>query len=99
MDASPILLVLNQAGLAAAELIARRFSTARIHGLAGRVPTADTQFNETIDHIRLLFQAGHPIVGFCASGMLGCGSPLRPSVSFSSSTLSFRPPSPIEAPP
>ncbi len=70
MDASPILLVLNQAGLAAAEVIARRFSTARIHGLAGRVPTADTQFNETIDHIRLLFQAGHPIVGFCASGIL-----------------------------
>lgn len=70
MDASPILLVLNEAGLGAAEDIAKRFSTARIHGLAGRVPTADTQFNETIDHIRLLFQAGHPIVGFCASGIL-----------------------------
>lgn len=70
MDASPILLVLNQAGLAAAEVVARRFSTARIHGLAGRVPTAYTQFNETIEHIRLLFEAGHPIVGFCASGIL-----------------------------
>ncbi|GAA0780063.1 precorrin-3B C(17)-methyltransferase [Roseibium denhamense] len=70
MDASPILLVLNQAGLDTAEDIAKRFSTARIHGLAGRVPTADTQFNETIEHIQLLFQAGHPIVGFCASGIL-----------------------------
>ncbi len=70
MDASPILLVLNQAGLDTAEDVARRFSTARIHGLAGRVPTADTQFNETVEHIRLLFAAGHPIIGFCASGIL-----------------------------
>ncbi len=70
MDASPILFVLNQAGLDTAEDIARRFSTARIHGLAGRVPTADTQFNETIEHLQMLFRAGHPIVGFCASGIL-----------------------------
>nr|WP_319385694.1 precorrin-3B C(17)-methyltransferase [uncultured Roseibium sp.] len=70
MDASPILFVLNQAGLDTAEDVARRFSTARIHGLAGRVPTADTQFNETIEHLQLLFKAGHPIVGFCASGIL-----------------------------
>lgn len=70
MDASPILLVLNQAGLDTALDVARRFSTARIHGLAGRVPTADTQFNETIEHIQMLFRAGHPIVGFCASGIL-----------------------------
>lgn len=70
MDASPILLVLNQAGLEAAEDVAKRFSTARIHGLAGRVPTADTQFNETIEHIQMLFKSGHPIVGFCASGIL-----------------------------
>ena len=70
MDASPILLVLNQAGLDIAEEVAKRFSTARIHGLAGRVPTADTQFNETLEHIRMLFKAGHPIIGFCASGIL-----------------------------
>ncbi|MCV0425839.1 MAG: precorrin-3B C(17)-methyltransferase [Roseibium sp.] len=70
MDASPILLVLNQAGLDVAEEVAKRFSTARIHGLAGRVPSADTQFNETLEHIRLLFKAGHPIIGFCASGIL-----------------------------
>lgn len=70
MDASPILFVLNQAGLDTAEDVARRFSTARIHGLAGRVPTADTQFNETIEHLQFLFKAGHPIVGFCASGIL-----------------------------
>lgn len=70
MDASPILLVLNQAGLDTAEDIAKRFSTARIHGLAGRVPTADTQFNETIEHIQMLFKAGHPVIGFCASGIL-----------------------------
>ena len=70
MDASPILFVLNEAGLDTAEDVAKRFSTARIHGLAGRVPTADTQFNETIEHLQLLFKAGHPIIGFCASGIL-----------------------------
>ncbi|MFN3252388.1 precorrin-3B C(17)-methyltransferase [Roseibium album] len=70
MDASPILFVLNESGLDTAEDVAKRFSTARIHGLAGRVPTADTQFNETIEHLQLLFRAGHPIVGFCASGIL-----------------------------
>jgi cobalt-precorrin 5A hydrolase/precorrin-3B C17-methyltransferase len=58
VDASPILLVLNQAGLDTAEDIAKRFSTARIHGLAGRVPTADTQFNETIEHIRCCSRPG-----------------------------------------
>ncbi|MBN9668768.1 precorrin-3B C(17)-methyltransferase [Roseibium aggregatum] len=70
MDASPILFVLNQAGFETAEDVAKRFSTARIHGLAGRVPTADTQFNETVEHLQLLFRSGHPIVGFCASGIL-----------------------------
>lgn len=70
MDASPILLVLNETGFETAQDVAKRFSTARIHGLAGRVPMADTQFNETIEHIQLLFKAGHPIVGFCASGIL-----------------------------
>ena len=70
MDASPILLVLNETGLETAQRIATRFSTARIHGLAGRLPSADVQFNETIDHIRLLFSSGHPIIGICASGIL-----------------------------
>ncbi|TYC49263.1 precorrin-3B C(17)-methyltransferase [Rhodobacterales bacterium] len=70
MDASPILFVLNEAGLDTAHDVAERFSTARIHGLAGRVPTADTQFNETIEHLQLLFRSGHPIIGFCASGIL-----------------------------
>lgn len=70
MDASPILLVLNEAGLPTARRLEAALPGAAIHGLAGRIREADTLFNETLDHIRLLFAAGHPIIGICASGIL-----------------------------
>lgn len=70
MDASPILLVLNDAGFQTAKQIESRLPGATIHGLAGRVREADTLFKETLEHMRLLFSAGHPIVGVCASGIL-----------------------------
>ena len=70
MDASPILLVLNEAGLPTARRLEATLPGAAIHGLAGRIREADTLFNETLDHIRLLFAAGHPIIGICASGIL-----------------------------
>lgn len=70
MDASPIIIVLNSAGLATALRIEAAVSSSTIHGLAGRIRTADTLFSETIEHIRLLFNAGHPIIGICASGIL-----------------------------
>ncbi|NVK33867.1 MAG: precorrin-3B C(17)-methyltransferase [Rhodobacteraceae bacterium] len=70
MDASPIIIVLNSAGLATALRIEAAVPSSAIHGLAGRIRTADTLFSETIDHIRLLFNAGHPIIGVCASGIL-----------------------------
>ena len=70
MDASLILLVLNEAGLPTARRLEATLPGAAIHGLAGRIREADTLFNETLDHIRLLFAAGHPIIGICASGIL-----------------------------
>ncbi|SHL33091.1 precorrin-3B C(17)-methyltransferase [Roseibium suaedae] len=70
MDASPIVLVLNSAGLHTARRIEASLPQASIHGLAGRIREADTLFDETIAHIRLLFSAGHPIIGVCASGIL-----------------------------
>ncbi len=70
MDASPIVLVLNSAGLETAQRIEAGLPGVAIHGLAGRIRSADTLFSETIDHIRMLFSAGHPIIGVCASGIL-----------------------------
>ena len=70
MDASPIILVLNSAGLSTAKRIEAHFPGAAIHGLAGRVAQADTLFSETIEHIRMLFGTGMPIIGVCASGIL-----------------------------
>ena len=70
MDASPIILVLNNAGMETARRIEAAVPYATIHGLAGRIRNADTLFNETVEHIRMLFNAGRPIVGICASGIL-----------------------------
>lgn len=70
MDASPILILLNSAGLETARRVEASLPGAAIHGLAGRIHEADTLFSETVDHIRMLFKAGHPIIGICASGIL-----------------------------
>lgn len=70
MDASPIIVVLNEAGLATARKLEASVPGAVLHGLAGRIRDADTLFNETITHLQQLFRAGHPILGICASGIL-----------------------------
>ncbi|PCJ82882.1 MAG: precorrin-3B C(17)-methyltransferase [Hyphomicrobiales bacterium] len=69
---SPIILVLNSAALPAATKLKTALG-AKLHGLQKRLadaPNIDTLFDDTIGHIAKLFQAGHPIIGFCASGIL-----------------------------
>nr|WP_155197566.1 precorrin-3B C(17)-methyltransferase [Roseibium hamelinense] len=61
---------MNEAGLDTARRLEKAIPSAALHGLAGRIREADTLFNETLEHIRLLFAAGHPIIGICASGIL-----------------------------
>ncbi|MBA5775947.1 precorrin-3B C(17)-methyltransferase [Stappia sp. F7233] len=70
MDASPAILVLTPAALATARTIANHLPGAKLHGLARRVSGVDVAFADTLDHIRALYQAGAPIVGVCASGIL-----------------------------
>ncbi|MBO0345587.1 precorrin-3B C(17)-methyltransferase [Roseibium sp. CAU 1637] len=70
MDAAPIIVVLNEAGLDTARKLEAAVPGAVLHGLAGRIRDADTLFNETIAHLQQLFKAGHPIIGICASGIL-----------------------------
>ncbi|MHC5654933.1 precorrin-3B C(17)-methyltransferase [Stappia sp.] len=70
MDASAAILVLTPAALATARRVAAALPGATLHGLAHRVPGLDVSFAETLNHIRALYQAGTPIVGVCASGIL-----------------------------
>lgn len=56
------------------EILARRLAdvlgNAELHGLDRRTASPDVPFSETIAHVRSLFQAGRPIIGICAAGIL-----------------------------
>ena len=53
-----------------ARRIAGALGDAEVHGLHGRVADADLSFSETGRHLRTLFEAGRPIAGVCAAGIL-----------------------------
>ena len=57
-------------GGALARRIAAALGDAEVHGLRGRVEEADLWFTETTRHVRELFEAGRPVVGICAAGIL-----------------------------
>ena len=61
---------LGPAGADLARRLAAALPGARVHGLRGRVAAADVTFDATAAHLRALFQAGAPIVGVCAAGIL-----------------------------
>jgi cobalt-precorrin 5A hydrolase/precorrin-3B C17-methyltransferase len=67
---APVFVALTRDGLALARRLAAALPGAEVHGLAGRAAGADTSFEETAPHLRALFQAGRPIVGVCAAGVL-----------------------------
>ena len=54
--------------------LARRIADAlgdvEVHGLRGRADDVDVWFTDTTRHVRELFEAGRPIVGVCAAGIL-----------------------------
>ncbi|MBI3499612.1 MAG: precorrin-3B C(17)-methyltransferase [Proteobacteria bacterium] len=59
---------------AAGGILARRLQLvlpgSRVHGLAGRILSADASFADVGAHLRHLFAEGTPIVGCCAAGIL-----------------------------
>ena len=69
MAISPIVLCLSQSGYKTARKIANILGS-KIHGREGRVDGVDATFENALDHIRVLFGAGTPIVGVCAAGIL-----------------------------
>jgi len=56
------------------EVLARRLvgvlGNAEVHGLDRRTASPDVPFTDTMAHLRSLFQAGRPIIGICAAGIL-----------------------------
>lgn len=58
---------LNSAGLATARALAEALPGARLHG---RTTDAEVVFEDTVDHLRGLFESGTAIVGVCAAGIL-----------------------------
>jgi cobalt-precorrin 5A hydrolase/precorrin-3B C17-methyltransferase len=65
---APVFLCLTQGGADLARRLA--LPGAAVHGLKGRVGSADVLFASTSEHLRKLFAAGTPIVGVCAAGAL-----------------------------
>jgi cobalt-precorrin 5A hydrolase/precorrin-3B C17-methyltransferase len=67
---SPVLVALTATGAALGRRIQCDLPDATLHGLASRVPDAGRTFTNTIAHLRALFEAGTPIIGICAAGIL-----------------------------
>jgi cobalt-precorrin 5A hydrolase/precorrin-3B C17-methyltransferase len=70
VSAAPVFVALTAEGLVLARRLAPAWDGAKVHGLAGRAEGADRTFESARDHLRGLFAAKRPIVGFCAAGIL-----------------------------
>ncbi len=70
MSRAPVIVALTRDGGALARRIAAVLPEAEVHGLKARIEDADRIFDDTGAHLRGLFNAGRPIVGVCAAGVL-----------------------------
>jgi len=65
----PVVICLSRSGEPVAHRVAKLLGS-QVHGREGRVDTADAFFANALDHVRMLFAAGTPVVGVCAAGIL-----------------------------
>ncbi|MGU3577211.1 precorrin-3B C(17)-methyltransferase [Brucellaceae bacterium C25G] len=70
MTSAPAILILGQASLETAKIIASLFDDAEIWGLEGRVQNADKNYMHFGDTLRTLYQQGRPLIALCASGII-----------------------------
>ena len=68
-ELKPVVICLSRSGQATAFSVAAALG-APVHGREGRCDRADAYFPNALDHVRMLFQAGHPVIGVCAAGIL-----------------------------
>ena len=66
----PAAVAMTAEGGRLARRIAAALGDAEVHGLRGRVSGADRFFTDAARHLRGLFEAGRPIAGVCAAGIL-----------------------------
>jgi cobalt-precorrin 5A hydrolase/precorrin-3B C17-methyltransferase len=64
------IIALTSAGAILGHRLQQALPEASLHGLASRVADADATFTDTTAHLRALFEAGTPIIGVCAAGIL-----------------------------
>ena len=64
------LVAITAEGGTIARRIADALGDAEVHGLRGRAGDADVWFTRTARHLRELFEAGRPVAGVCAAGIL-----------------------------
>ena len=69
-DSTPAIVILGQGSLATARRIQQVYPAAQIHGLAGRVESADCTYLEFGSTLRELYQHDTPIVALCAAGIV-----------------------------
>ncbi|MBV4486480.1 precorrin-3B C(17)-methyltransferase [Pseudomonas sp. SWRI153] len=67
---TPAIVILGQGSLATARRIQQVYPAAKIHGLAGRVESADCTYQEFGATLRTLYQQDTPIIALCAAGIV-----------------------------
>ncbi|NJK40161.1 MAG: precorrin-3B C(17)-methyltransferase [Acaryochloridaceae cyanobacterium SU_2_1] len=67
---SPAIIVLTEASLTIAHQIQAALPAAVIYGLAHRTPSLACTYDNFGETVREFFQAGRPIIGLCAAGIL-----------------------------
>ena len=65
----PVVVCLSRSGEETAHRVAKILG-AVVHGREGRVDRADAFFANALEHVRVLFASGTPVVGVCAAGIL-----------------------------
>ena len=69
MAVEPVVICLSRSGEKMAWRVAEILGVA-LHGRLERVDRAHVYFENALDHIRMLFASGTPVVGVCAAGIL-----------------------------
>lgn len=69
MAVEPVVICLSRSGEKMAWRVAEILGVA-LHGRLERVDRANVYFENALDHIRMLFASGTPVVGVCAAGIL-----------------------------
>ena len=70
MVMQPAIVVLNDRGLSLAQSVKAVLPEAEVHGFRPRVAACDVGFEDAMSHLAHRFEAGQPIIGICAAGIL-----------------------------